>query len=219
MTTKYIKAQSKANSIQCTSCRAPLEIFGNQARSKALVCGYCGNVMDCKNEFRSLYVFTKVQKPSSDLRIGMSLTIAKVEFVISAYIVYEALQGGVGEWIEYQLYSPNYGYALLIFKDDACYFLRKTYHLPKPNIWLLRAGDYFSAKQTHYTIEQFYLTRIIYSEGMLLENIKRDKREKQCFASVDNYCYYSKYNLNKVNYYQGYKVDKSQLLVRALSVV
>ena len=200
-----------SNAIQCTSCDAPIEVFGSQSRSKVLVCGYCGTVMDCKNEFRALYAFTHVEKPSSRLRIGMSAKIENVNFTISAYIVYEALQGGEGEWIEYQLYSPNYGYAFIIIRGDHCCFLRKTYHLPEPNLWLLRAGAEFTAKQQRYEIEQFYLTRVLYSEGGLLENIKQNKRDKQCFAKSGNDYYYSKYNVNKVNYYQGSLIDKTTL--------
>ncbi len=206
-----INTPQKANSIRCTNCHAPIELIGNQQRSKILVCGYCGTVMDCKDEFRALYAFTHVEKPSSRLRIGMRANIQGVDFTISAFVIYESLQGAAEEWVEYQLYAEKYGYAYIMIRGDKCCFLRKTYHLPSPNIWLLNGGDSFTAKQQQYVIEQFYLSKVLHSEGALLENIKQDKRDKQCFASVGYKCYYSKYSVNKVMYYQGDYMDKQQL--------
>lgn len=211
MKTPPIKTTQQANSIRCSNCHAPIELIGNQQRSKILVCGYCGTAMDCKNEFRALYAFTHVEKPSSRLRIGMRANIQDVDFIISAFVIYESLQGTMEEWVEYQLYAEEYGYAYIIIRGDKCCFLRKTYHLPKPNIWLLTAGDTFTAKQQQYVIEQFHFTRVLHSEGALLEDIKQDKRDKQCFASVDDQCYYSKYKVNKVMYYQGDYMEKAEM--------
>ena len=188
-----ISTSQSTNSIRCTNCHAPIELIGNQKRSKILVCGYCGTAMDCKDSFRALYAFTHVEKPSSRLRIGMRANIQGVDFVISAFVIYESLRGPTKEWVEYQLYAEKYGYAYIVIRGDQCCFLRKTYHLPKPNIWLLNNGDSFTAKQQQYVIEQFYLTKVLHSEGALLENIKQDKRDKQCFASIDDKCYYSKF--------------------------
>lgn len=211
MTTTTTMIKKSSNSIQCISCNAPIELIGNQQRAKILVCGYCGTAMDCKNEFRALYAFTHIEKPSSRLRIGMSANIHGVDFIINAYVIYESLQGVEQEWVEYQLYSKEYGYAYVNIRGDKCCFLRKTYHLPKPNLWLLNKGDSFIAKEQPYVIEQFYLSKILHSEGALLENIKQDKRDKQCFAMVDDKCYYSKYSINKVMYYQGRYFEKKQL--------
>ncbi|GAA0408484.1 hypothetical protein GCM10009133_16320 [Cocleimonas flava] len=201
----------KAQPVQCTNCHAPFEIIGNPKRCQLLVCGYCGTVMDYKNDLRALYAYTEVQKPASHLRIGMQANIEGIAFTISALVVYETLQGKEEDWVEYQLYAPNYGYALLIIKDGVCCFLRKTYHLPKPNVWLLKAGDSFLSKGQQYIIDQFSLTRVLHSEGALLDKIKQDKRDKQVFARVGDQCFYSKYNLNKVIYYQGFYIDKQKL--------
>lgn len=209
--TSAINTSKKANSIRCTNCHAPIELIGNQQRSKIVVCGYCGTAMDVKNEFRALYAFTHIEKPSSRLRIGMRANIKGIDFVISAFVIYESLQGKEEEWVEYQLYAEKIGYAYIMIRGDKCCFLRKTYHLPNPNIWLLNGGDSFTAKQQRYVIEAFYLSTVLHSEGALLENIKQDKRDKQCFASVGDKCYYSKYNVNKVMYYQGEYMQKEHL--------
>lgn len=205
------KTKQKAHSVRCTNCHAPIELFGNQQRSKIIVCGYCGTAMDIKNEFRALYAFTHVEKPSSRLRIGMRANIKGVEFIISAFVIYESLQGETEEWVEYQLYAEKYGYAYMMIRGEKCCFLRKTYHLPSPNIWLLSSGDSFTANQQQYTIEQFYLSKVLHSEGALLENIKQDKRDKQCFARIDDQYFYSKYSVNKVMYFQGEYMKKEQL--------
>lgn len=211
MKTSLSNTSKHANSIRCISCKAPIEIIGNQQRSKIVVCGYCGTAMDCKDEFRALYAYTHIEKPSSRLRIGMGANIKGIDFTISAFVIYESLQGAEQEWVEYQLYAEKVGYAYIIIRGDKCCFLRKTYHLPKPNIWLLSAGDSFTAKQQTFNIEQFYLTKVLHSEGALLENIKQNKRDKQCFATSNDNCYYSKYNVNKVMYYLGSMMEKEEL--------
>ncbi len=199
------------HSIRCSSCSAPIEMIGNQLRLKVLVCSYCNTVMDCKDEFRALYSYTHIEKPSSHLRIGMRANIKGIDFTISAFVIYESLQGAEEEWIEYQLYASKYGYAYIIIRGEKCCFLRKTYCIPKPNIWLLNKGEPFTAKQKKYVIEEFYLSRVLHCEGALLENIEQDKRDKHCFASNNDNCYYSKYKVGKLTYYQGIYMNKEQL--------
>ncbi|KAG1707652.1 hypothetical protein GQR58_003312 [Nymphon striatum] len=194
----------------------PLEVLasqqsslrGNVYRSKTLVCNYCGTAMDVKDEFRALYTFGNVEKPSSNLRIGMQGEIQGGNFTITGYIAYETTSG---EWLEYQLYSPTYGYALIVIKDGEYFFLRKTFYLPTPNLWLLKTGDSFFAEEKKYQIEQFYQTSILYAAGDLPVVVHKNKRGKQCFAQAGDLCYHSKHSLKRVSYFRGYSMNKDEL--------
>lgn len=194
--------------IQCSNCKAPLALHGNVHRSQILVCDYCGTAMDVKDEFRALYSFSEIEQPNSNLRIGMQGGIQGGSFTITGYIAYETSSG---EWLEYHLYSPTYGYALIITKDKECFFLRKTFYLPIPNLWLLKKGDSFLAEQKNYKIEQFYQTSILYAAGDLPVVVQQNKRGKQCFARGGDLCYHSKHSLKSVSYFQGYSLNKDEL--------
>ncbi len=193
----------KINSINCKKCHAPLTLLGNSARSKNLICQYCGTVMDFKNNFKALYSFTHRQQ-NTQLSIGQKIDFQGITFTLTAYVDHAC---GDSHFIVYQVYSATHGYAKLIDKDNRLIFYRKTHHLPDKNLWMLKQGDRFTSNKTTFTLQSFEYCELYYAAGNLLENAKQGKRSKHAFAysKKSKQWFYSEHSKNAVNYYVGYK--------------
>ena len=197
--------------INCKKCQAPLDFIGNLQRNRFLVCQYCGTLMDTRLDFKALYTFASVQKGSAKYQIGKQINIKNHNFTITGFINYNSQEK---DWINYQLYSKQHGYALLIDKDKQSLFLRKTHYLPSTNVWLMQKNNTFTLKQNTFKISNFYQTQLYYAAGNLTQNkIQANKRNKHCFAfSTENNknnrkeYFYSIYHKNKIEYYLGFEV-------------
>jgi len=191
----------KIKSISCKKCHAPLSVLGNSARSKNLICQYCGTVMDVKNNFKALYTITQVLQ-NDHLSIGTTIKHQNIKFTIAGYISY--VSNGK-YWISYQLFSTTHGYAQLIEKDKHFTLYRTTHYLPDKSLWMLKKGNNFTSNNQIFAIQSFEIAEIYYAAGNLLQAIKQGKRSKYCFA----YCnktkcwFYSEHQHNAVNYYVG----------------
>jgi len=200
--------QKPANieAISCKNCGANLKILGNSFRSKNLCCSYCGTVMDSQHEFKALYTFTHIQQPNSPLSIGMQVKIQNVDFTITGYIAYKSRQE---EWMNYQLYSPTHGYAVLIRKNNRYLFLRRTYYLPDKNLWTLKLGDDFKIEQQVFQISDLLIAEVFYAAGNLTTSVQKPKRSKQCFSQFEKQWFLSIQQKDIVEYYRGYEIDDS----------
>ena len=190
--------------LQCVTCAAPLAVLGNRLRSKTVTCQYCGTVMDCQDELRALYAFRNVQQPQTKLRIGMQGRFHGVLFQIAGFVIYRSIaQNETHQWLHFQCYSPTHGYLHLVTWGEQCLVLRRTYHLPNKNLWLLKSNDRFEALDKPFKITQHHFAEIFYAAGTLTESIKHRQRNKQCFAFSDEHCYLSIQRSRTVEYYCG----------------
>lgn len=194
-----IPSTTEIRHLSCTSCSAPLYLYGNLQRSTTVICQHCGNVMDSSQSFRSLYAFTHIQQESK-FRIGQRLHFYNVDFTIAGKIAYKSNES---QWMQYQLYSALYGYAQLIEKNGRTLFLRKTYYLPNQNLWTLKRGDPFVVKEREFFVDSFHLAEVIDAQGNLTLDIQPQKRNKQCFAQYDEQVYLSVQHCNQVEYFMG----------------
>ena len=59
-------------SIRCTTCAAPLKLYGGGHKILTLTCEYCGSVMDVRREFELLHQFKNhAKKPACPIELGM----------------------------------------------------------------------------------------------------------------------------------------------------
>lgn len=192
------------DTIKCTQCKAPLHLGGNKHRCRQLICQYCATVMDTRNDFKALYAFNHIQPNNVELSIGTSLSISNSVFSICGYIIYTQRKQ---EWIHYLLYSQTHGYAQLLYKNQAFIFLRRTFHLPNNNVWLMKKGQSVMIRGEQYTIASYAHSVVYHAAGHLIDHIKPNQRIKQCFAQSGNQWFYSLYRKNAVENYHGREIS------------
>jgi hypothetical protein len=106
--------------------------------------------MDTKNEFRALYTFRHIQAEDNKFKIGNQYNFDSRTFIVTGFIAYQSHEI---QWLEYQLYSYTHGYSKLVKLDNRYIFLKKTHHLPIPNIWMLKKGKSFMSQNKSFKIE------------------------------------------------------------------
>jgi len=157
------------HALDCKTCAAPLpRLGGHQVRT--LTCGYCGTVMDARDDFKVLARYQDLERPVSPLRIGMRGRIKAVEFAIIGIVGagYEDAWGRY-EWVSAQLFSATHGYAWLTWDSGHFVFSRRVRELPNPSVF--RPGP---AKRTKirfrdqkYRLYETYTARLTFVEGEL----------------------------------------------------
>jgi len=209
--TLLVHANGEFSSIKCKGCSAPLKLEGELSQSKLLICNYCHTAMDSEKEFKALYSFSNIQKPNSSLEIGMRGIIEDVEFTIVSLIVYKSR--GI-EWLEFTLYSNNQGYRKLIKKEGKYLLLKKFDKALKENIWLLKKDDSFQVDKRDFSIESFAFSELYYAVGNIDLKIKKNQRNKQCFAKSYELWFHSIYTQEHIEYYLGSEIKGVEELFR-----
>ncbi len=158
-----------AYSIQCPNCAAPLDILGGR-RTESVTCKYCGSVIDLKNHYKTLYKFKKLLPPPSPFELGMNGEIEGIEYTIIGMVLYstgKSLGRGNDHWIDYQLYSPLYGYAWLTYERGNTIFSRRVRGKPSRQIEKLSTGSDFVFNGKKYRFYEQYNSYVLYVQGEL----------------------------------------------------
>lgn len=123
----------KLHALNCKTCAAPLQRQGGH-QVRTLTCGYCGTVMDVRDEFKVLAQYEGLERPTSPFRLGMQGEIKGVMFTVIGIIGagYEDRWGRY-DWVSAQLFSPTHGYAWLTWNQGHFVFARRVRELPKPS--------------------------------------------------------------------------------------
>jgi hypothetical protein len=152
---------SAPRTINCTQCAAPLDLRAGH-RVKSLTCGFCGAVLDSKDEYRAVSQFKNVKRPAMPLKLGMQGKIKGVEFTIIGVVQFRDDEGY--QWLEYQLFSPTHGYHWLVSSQGHFVFSRRVRELPRiSNVQKSK----FKAKGMTFKVYESYTAAIIFVEGEL----------------------------------------------------
>ena len=166
MTDGFDSGQKSLAAINCTSCGSPLPALAGH-RAKAMICSYCGAVMDRHDGYQLLARYRDMPRPDGPLTIGMSGEIMGVEQTIVGIVgvsaVIEGLRYG---WTNYQLYSPTHGYSWLTWTDGHLTHSRKTRDMPEVGGHFAYKAPLNAAGRAFRMFEQ-YVARITYLEGEL----------------------------------------------------
>ncbi|RKZ36335.1 MAG: hypothetical protein DRQ37_04355 [Gammaproteobacteria bacterium] len=157
------EAEAKLHTIKCTQCAAPLTLKGgHQVRS--ITCGYCGSVLDTKEEFKVVKQYLDRKRPPSVLELGMTGKIHGVEFTIIGVVQFQ--DDEYARWLEFLLFSPTHGYAWL--EDDAGHFIftRRVRDLPDKPVSAQRKSSFKARRHTFKVLEEYTIS-ISYVEGEL----------------------------------------------------
>lgn len=154
--------------INCVTCGSPLPALAGH-RAKALICNYCGSVMDKHDDYRLLAQYRDMTRPEGPFEIGQRGELFGVEHIIVGIIGVEAvIEGGLYEWTNYQLYAPTHGYSWMTWNDGHLTHTRRTRDIPDHDIsrgFALKAA--FSAGGRSYRMFERYDARTTYIEGEL----------------------------------------------------
>ena len=166
MTDGFAPSASRLAAINCTACGSPLPALAGH-RAKALVCSYCGAVMDRHDEYRLLTRYRDMDRPEGPFQIGMTGEIMGVEQTIVGIVgVSATIEGGHYGWTNYQLYSPTHGYSWMTWSDGHVTHSRKTRDMPETGGNFAYRAPLAAAGRTFQMFEQ-YVARISYLEGEL----------------------------------------------------
>lgn len=156
----------QVKSINCTQCAAPLQLYGGGRRIESITCGYCGSVLDAKQQYSTIKKFTEVKRPYPyPLHIGQQGTIKGVTFTIIGVIQYDVTTE-YSSWLEYFLYSPTHGYAWLEYENGHFVFSHKVRDIPEGRVLNVEKAQ-FKARGRNFKVYDFYTARIAYVEGEL----------------------------------------------------
>ncbi len=166
MTDGFSPAPSRLAAINCTACGSPLPALAGH-RARAMVCSYCGAVMDRHDAYRLLTRYRDMQRPEGPFQIGMTGEILGVEQVIVGIVgVTASIEHEDYHWTNYQLYSPTHGYSWMTWFDGHITHSLKTRDMPEAGGNFAYKAPLAAAGRQFQMYEQ-YVARISYLEGEL----------------------------------------------------
>jgi hypothetical protein len=193
-------AAATVKSIRCTTCGAPLKLYGGGHKILTLTCEYCGSVMDVRREFEVLHQFKNhAKKPACPLELGMQGEFYGVNFTAIGLIGYHADTA----WVDILLYSPTHGYAWLTYEDNHFTFMRR-YREPVPNsMWLAKQQDSIHINKESFKYVGQYQARINYVAGELTWLAKEGDINQQADAVNAPHIISADKNAQEIELYKG----------------
>ena len=152
-------AEGKLSSINCTQCGAPLELHGGH-RVQSITCGFCGSVLDTKEQFKVIKQYLNHKRPPGPIKLGMQGKFNDVEFTTIGMLQFQDVEHY--RWMEYMLYSPTHGYAWLVYYSGHFVFSRRVRDAPSA---VPRPKSKFKARGREFKVLEVYAAEIIYVEG------------------------------------------------------
>jgi len=159
-------SNATVSAINCTACGSPLPALAGH-RAKALVCSYCGAVMDRHEGYRVLARYRDMPRPDGPFTIGMAGDVLGVAHTIVGIVGIEAMIEGMRYgWTNYQLYSPTHGYSWLTWSDGHLTHTRRTRDMPEAGGTFAYKAPLEAGGRSYRMFEQ-YVARVVYLEGAL----------------------------------------------------
>lgn len=191
---------SNIKSINCTQCAAPLSLHGGH-RVESITCGYCGSVLDTKDEYKIVKQFKDARRPTMPLQLGMAGKIKGVEFTIIGVIEYQS-SPDYAVWLEYMIFSPTHGYAWLVYDMGHFVFARRVRDLPDGEInQVYKSG--FEARGHKFKVYDYGKTTINFVEGELTWIAEKGDKVKFIEGVSPPYSYSVETTANEKEYTLG----------------
>ncbi|MEM7407142.1 MAG: DUF4178 domain-containing protein [Pseudomonadota bacterium] len=154
---------SALRSLNCTQCGAPLTLLGGH-RVESLTCGFCGSVMDAKDDFKVVATFKDLKRPYCPIKIGMRGIVKDVEFTVIGMVQYRDEE--YATWVELAMFSPTHGYAWLEYDHGHFIFSRRTREQPEFG-GALHHKSPFMAHGVTFRTHSMYGATVTFVEGEL----------------------------------------------------
>lgn len=203
-------------SIKCTSCAAPLKLYGGGHRVRTLNCEFCGAVMDTRQHFSVLHQFSQQKRPDIPFQHGMQGKIKGIDFIIIGTVVWEDIEGY--RWTDLMLFSATHGYAWLTLNQGHLMFSHRTRDIPNVNVWNLAAKYEFTAGPRSYKFFERYQAKIVYVAGELTWVAKKDDSSHLVEAVAPPYMYTVEYNGHEIEYGLGEYLEDTEAVYKSFGI-
>ena len=153
--------------LNCTTCGSPLPALAGH-RAKALVCSYCGSVMDRHDGYKVLAQYRDMPRPDGPFKLGDAGKVLGVHQTIVGIVGVKArIEGITYHWTNYQLYSPTHGYSWMTWSDGHLVHSRKVRDATDHSQTLFFTKNQFTAAGRTFRMYESYDAVIHYIEGEL----------------------------------------------------
>jgi len=158
---------SDLNALNCTTCGASLPALAGH-RSKALICSYCGSVMDRHDGYKVLAQYRDMPRPDGPFTLGDEGEVMGIRQTVVGIVGVESrIEGGMYYWTNYQLYSPTHGYSWMTWNDGHLTHSRKVRDGADHSTNIFHPKMPFSAMGRQFQMFERYTAVVNYIEGEL----------------------------------------------------
>ena len=157
----------QVKTIKCTHCAAPLELLGG-GRVESITCSYCKSQLDLNDNYKVLTNFRNIKELHKlPFEIGMRGEVKGIAYTIIGRITYTGTMYESGEWTDFLLFSPLYGYAYLTYEEGHLIYSKRNRTFP--NMKWSEIVEHASIEIESRVYEPFesYDARVTFVEGEL----------------------------------------------------
>jgi len=200
---------SQVKSIKCTNCAAPLDLLGG-GRVESITCSYCKSVLDLNDNYKVLTNFKMVkERHKLPFDVGMKGKIKKIDYTIIGRVTYADIEYPHGEWTDFLLFSPLYGYAYLTYEEGHLIYSKRSRTFPNLT-WLetLENSELYVDEKAYVPFDE-YEGRVVYVEGELTWVAKRGDKTSFIDLIAPPYGLSVEKTKNEIEHYQAQYLDAS----------
>jgi len=176
---------SEIKSIKCTNCAAPLELLGG-GRVESITCKYCKSLIDLTDSYYKVLTNFKNIKELHKLpfEIGMRGKLKGIDYTIIGRVTYADIEYPHGEWTDFLLFSPLYGYAYLTYEEGHLIYSKRERKFPNISWSNIPQHSNILINEQRFVPFDTYQAKVVYVEGELTWIAKRN--DKTSFIDLIN---------------------------------
>lgn len=198
---------SQLKSIKCTNCAAPLNLLGG-GRVESITCSYCKSVLNLSDNYKVLTNFKNIKELHKlPFDIGMQGKLQKIDYTIIGRVTYAAVDYPHGEWTDFLLFSPLYGYAYLTYEDGHLIYSKRNRTFP--NLTWSQTMQHSQLRVDDKTYVPFdeYEAKVVYVEGELTWIAKRNDKTSFIDLIAPPFGLSVEKTKSEIEYYQAEYLD------------
>jgi len=168
---------SNIKSIKCTNCAAPLDLLGG-GRVESITCKYCKSLIDLTNSnYKVLTNFKSVKELHKlPFEVGMRGKVKGIDYTIIGRVTYADVEYPHGEWTDFLLFSPLYGYAYLTYEEGHLLYSKRERKFPNISWSNIPQHSNILINETNFVPFDSYEAKVVYVEGELTWIAKRNDK-------------------------------------------
>jgi len=202
---------SQVKSIKCTNCAAPLNLLGG-GRIESVTCSYCNSVLDLNNHYKVLSNFKNVKELHKlPFEVGMTGKVKETDYTIIGRVTYTHTEYPHGEWTDFLLFSPLYGYAWLTYEEGHLIYSKRERYFPSITWSKIAEQSSIAVKGNSYTPFDRYEAKVTFVEGELTWIAKH--KDKVSFIDMTNppYGVSAEKSRDEIEYYKEEYLDADSI--------
>jgi len=201
---------SQVKSIKCTNCAAPLDLLGG-GRVESITCSYCKSVLDLNDNYKVLTNFKMIkEKHKLPFEVGMKGKIKEIDYTIIGRVTYADVAYPHGEWTDFLLFSPLYGYAYLTYEEGHLIYSKRNRTFPNLT-WsqTIQKSELYVDERAYVPFDE-YEGKVVYVEGELTWIAKRNDKTSFIDLTAPPYGLSVEKTKSEIEHYQAQYLDASE---------